>query len=255
MEKLPAAASIVQTDPWYSLRGLTPARIAIGNTGGVIPIKEVLALKMAHAHARDAVYASLDEKGILEELKNFNVPVLYASSQVKSREQYLLDPGLGRKLDHQSVTNASGEIRPGGIALIISDGLSATAVNRHTIPLLKELIPLLRNAGMVVNSLCLVREGRVAIGDEIGEWCKAEMTVILIGERPGLTAADSLGAYLTFNARPGLTDESRNCVSNIHTSGLNYMTAARKIMYLISESFRMGLSGVALKDQENTLPG
>ena len=241
----------LQTDAWAALRRLTAARIALGNTGGVIPLKEVLALKMAHAHARDAVYASLNEKELLDKLRDFNLPVIAASSQATSREQYLLDPGLGRKLDNTSLTCVEGSVTPGGIALIIADGLSATAVNSHAIALLQELIPLVLDTGRKINSLFLVREGRVAIGDEIGEWTRAEMTVLLIGERPGLTAADSLGAYLTFNARKGLTDESRNCISNIHGAGLNYSAAAKKIMYLINESFRLGLSGVAVKEQEN----
>lgn len=253
MEKLPASDSIIQADPWSSLRKLTPARIGLGNTGGVIPVKNVLALKMAHAHARDAVYASLDEKKLSAALKQFNLPVIHASSCAKNREQYLLDPGLGRKLDQQSVVCAESPLSAGGIALIVSDGLSATAVNSHAIPLLQNLVPLLENAGRKINSLCLVREGRVAIGDEIAEWCKADMTVILIGERPGLSAADSLGVYLTFNARPGLTDESRNCISNIHPAGLNYATAAKKILYLVNESFRLGLSGVALKEEDDLI--
>lgn len=253
MGKTPAPDLILQKDPWSALRKLTAARIALGNTGGVIPLKEVLALKMAHAHARDAVYASLDEPGLLRELSLLNLPVILASSQAKSREHYLLDPGSGRKLTPESVVNIKGSVTPGGVALIISDGLSATAVNSHAIPLLNELIPLMNDAGRKINSICLVREGRVAISDEIGAHCKADMTVMLIGERPGLTAADSLGLYLTFNAKPGLTDESRNCISNIHTAGLSYTTAAKKVMYLINESFRLGLSGVALKEQENNL--
>ena len=254
MEKLPASNSIIQADPWSSLRKLSPARIGLGNTGGVIPLKDVLALKMAHAHARDAVYASLDEKNVLAALRQFSLPVIHASSCAKNREQYLLDPGLGRKLDQQSVVCTDGSITAGGIVLIVSDGLSATAVNSHAIPVLQTLVPLLKNSGRKINSLCMVCEGRVAIGDEIAGWTKADMSVILIGERPGLSAADSLGVYLTFNPRPGLTDESRNCISNIHPAGLDYATAAKKIMYLISESFRLGLSGVALKEEQN-LPG
>jgi ethanolamine ammonia-lyase small subunit len=245
--------SVIQADAWSALRSLTAARIAIGHTGGAIPLKEVLALRMAHAHARDAVYAPMDKKVLLDALDDFGLPVILSSSQAKNREEYLLDPGLGRMLDKDSIIEVSGNVQPGGITIILSDGLSAMALNAHVIPLLHELIPILQGLGRAVNSFVLVEQGRVAIGDQVALLTQAEMTIVLLGERPGLTAADSLGAYLTYNARPGLTDESRNCVSNIHPGGLSYAAAASRIAYLADMAFRIGQSGVMLKEDQDRL--
>ncbi|MET0465491.1 MAG: ethanolamine ammonia-lyase subunit EutC [Chitinophagaceae bacterium] len=240
----------IQPDAWSSLRKFTAARIALGHTGGVLPLKESLALKMAHAHARDAIYASLNEASLLAQLEAFDLPVMKSQSLAKDREPYLLDPGLGRKLDHAAIDIVKGKKSYGGIVIVISDGLSAKAVDHHVIPLLSELIPSLKQARQHINSLFIVKQGRVAVADEIGNWCRADLSLILLGERPGLTVADSLGAYLTFKPTPGLTDDSRNCVSNIHPGGLSYTAAALKITYLINEAFRIGQSGVMLKDMD-----
>jgi len=139
------------------------------------------------------------------------------------------------------------------VAIIIADGLSATAVNQNSIPLLAALLPLLTAVDLKIAPLTLVNQGRVAIADEIGHMLGAKLTILLIGERPGLSAADSIGAYLTFGPRPGLTDESRNCVSNIRPQGLNSRQAAKKIFYLVQEAMRRKLSGVLLKDNDNLL--
>jgi ethanolamine ammonia-lyase small subunit len=240
----------IQPDPWSSLRSYTAARIALGHTGGVLPLKESLALKMAHAHARDAIYAPLNETALIHQLEEFDLPLIRAKSMSKDREQYLLDPGLGRKLDTTSIEVLKGDPGRGGIVIVISEGLSAKAVNNHVILVLSELIPQLQQAKLRINSLFIVNQGRVAIADEVGDWCKADLSLILLGERPGLTVADSLGAYLTFNPKPGLTDDSRNCVSNIHPGGLSYKAAGSKITYLISEAIRIGQSGVMLKDRD-----
>ncbi|MBO9661178.1 MAG: ethanolamine ammonia-lyase subunit EutC [Chitinophagaceae bacterium] len=236
-----------EPDTWSPLRKFTPARIALGHTGGVLPLKETLALKLAHAHARDAIYAKLSDS-LTDQLRGFNLPLIRSESMAKNREQYLLDPGLGRMLDQATIDISKNDPVPGGIVIIISDGLSAKAVNNHIIPLLSELIPKLQLAKLNINSLVIVEHGRVAIADDIGDWSKADLSLILLGERPGLTVADSLGAYLTYKPKPGLTDESRNCISNIHPGGLSYSAAADKITYLINEAFRIGQSGVALKD-------
>jgi ethanolamine ammonia-lyase small subunit len=167
--------------------------------------------------------------------------------------QYLQDPGLGRQLDRRSIPEDIERINKDGIVIIIADGLSATAVNTHAVPLLKTLIPILRQSGKDVSSILLVQQGRVAISDEIGVLCNAEMSVMLIGERPGLTAADSMGAYLTYRPCPGLTDESRNCVSNIHAGGLSYEAAANRISYLVNAACLKQLSGIGLKEEERLL--
>lgn len=238
-----------ELDPWSPLRKFTPARIALGHTGGVLPLKETLALKLAHAHARDAIYAKLSDS-LIDQLRGFNLPLITFESMAKNREQYLLDPGLGRKIDPATIDISKGDPVAGGIIIVISDGLSAKAVNNHLIPLLSELIPNLQLSKSSINSLAVVEHGRVAIADEIGDWSKADLSLILLGERPGLTVADSLGAYLTYKPKPGLTDESRNCVSNIHPGGLSYIAAADKITYLINEAFRIGQSGISLKDRD-----
>jgi ethanolamine ammonia-lyase small subunit len=168
------------------------------------------------------------------------------------RRQYLQRPDLGRKLNDVSVNSLHNSIAA-DVAIIIVDGLSATAVNENTIGLLQVLIPQLQAANFKLAPITLVEQGRVAIGDDIGSGLNAKLSLVLIGERPGLSAADSVGAYLTYNPKPGLTDESRNCISNIRPKGLSYKKAAKKIFYLISEAFARKLSGVDLKDNAGSL--
>lgn len=240
-------------DPWASLRAFTPARIALGRTGTAIPLQEVLQFRLAHAHARDAVYSMLDTKTLLAQLQYFQLPVNLLHSQAANRYQYLQRPDQGRRLDQVAaglLSSIAGDAEQNSISIVLADGLSATAVNRHAIPLLEILLPMLQQAGIVIAPLSLVEQGRVAIGDEIGSLLKAALVVVLIGERPGLSSPDSLGVYLTYRPQPGLTDEARNCISNIRPEGLSYPLAANKLFYLIQESFRLKLSGISLKDNE-----
>jgi ethanolamine ammonia-lyase small subunit len=139
------------------------------------------------------------------------------------------------------------------LVVILADGLSATAINEHALPLLRLLLPQLREAGFGLGPLVLAEQARVALGDEIGQLLRARLVLVLIGERPGLTSPHSLGAYFTHGPRPGLTDEARNCVSNIRPGGLAYPAAAAKLFFLLQESLRRQLSGVALKDQSDLL--
>ncbi|MEO3406026.1 ethanolamine ammonia-lyase subunit EutC [Mucilaginibacter sp. CAU 1740] len=237
-----------EIEPLKALQEFTSARIAIGRVGTSIPLKQSLEFKLAHAHARDAVYSELDLNKLTTLLKHFELPILHLHSQVTDRRQYLQRPDLGRKLNHASIIQLQDYRADSDVAIMVVDGLSATAVNENTKGLLDALIPLLINGGFKLAPISLVEQGRVAIGDDIGHGLNARLSLILIGERPGLSAADSLGAYLTYNPKPGLTDESRNCVSNIRPKGLTYKKAAKKIFYLISEAFRRQLSGVELKD-------
>ncbi|WP_426586819.1 ethanolamine ammonia-lyase subunit EutC [Mucilaginibacter sp. R-33] len=234
--------------PLKALQEFTSARIAIGRVGTSIPLKQSLEFKLAHAHARDAVYSELNLGKLSNSLKHFEQPILHLHSQVTDRRQYLQRPDLGRKLNEASLNELNSYSNESDVAIMIVDGLSATAVNENTVGLLDALIPLLVANGLKLAPISLVEQGRVAIGDDIGYGLNAKLSLILIGERPGLSAADSLGAYLTYNPRPGLTDESRNCVSNIRPKGLTYKKAARKIFYLINEAFKRKLSGVELKD-------
>jgi ethanolamine ammonia-lyase small subunit len=234
------------------LKEFTAARIGIGRTGTSIPLKQSLAFKLAHAHARDAVYSELDIDKLSSDLQQFELPVLCLHSQAAYREQYLQRPDLGRQLNEESIGQLSDYIA-NDIAIVIADGLSATAVNSNAISLLKILIPQLQSARLKLAPICLVKQGRVAVADDIGLHLNAKLSLILIGERPGLSAADSMGAYLTFNPSPGLTDESRNCISNIRPHGLHFKPAAKKIFYLIQEAFKRKISGVGLKDNAGLL--
>jgi ethanolamine ammonia-lyase small subunit len=242
---------LIQSDPWASLKAFTTARIALGRTGTAIPLREVLAFKMAHAHARDAVYSRLETSALQEQLQSFHLSTTVLHSRAADRYEYLQRPDKGRRLDAESAAS----LTPQGadVAFILADGLSATAVNVHAYHLLQHVLPILKAAGISVGPVCLVQQGRVAIGDEIGALLKVKVTVVLIGERPGLSAADSLGAYITYGPRVGNTDEVRNCISNIREEGLQYVTAAGKIFYLLQEALRLKLSGVELKDNHGLL--
>ncbi|AEV96790.1 ethanolamine ammonia-lyase [Niastella koreensis] len=240
---------IVQPDEWASLKEFTAARIALGRTGTAEPLQSLLAFRLAHANARDAVYAVLNQPVLLQELQALQQASFTLTTQAASRSEYLQYPDRGRRLHAKAIEQLT-EFNSTGydVCIVLADGLSATAINNHAIPVLKILLPLFANARLSVAPVCMVQEGRVAIGDECGHLLQAELVVVLIGERPGLSSPDSLGAYLTYRPAPGLTDESRNCISNIRPEGLNYPAAAEKIFFLSNESLTLRLSGVALKD-------
>ncbi len=240
---------IVQTDPWSDLKEYTAARIALGRTGTAEPLQALLQFRLAHAHARDAVYAVLDQPMLLNGLRSLQQASFILQTQAASRSEYLQYPHKGRRL-HAASHDQLNEFNSTGydLCLVLADGLSATAINSHAIPVLKLLLPLFEKASLSVAPVCIVQEGRVAIGDECGHLLKAKLVAVFIGERPGLSSPDSLGVYLTWRPAPGLTDEARNCISNIRPEGLNYPAAAERIFYMISESLRLQLSGVGLKD-------
>ncbi|RSK33085.1 ethanolamine ammonia-lyase subunit EutC [Hymenobacter metallilatus] len=242
-------------DPWAGLRAYTAARIALGRTGSSVPLREALAFRLAHAHARDAVYSTLNLPHLTAGLRALALPVQPVRSRAETREQYLQRPDYGRQLAQESrqLLQDAGAPEAADVALILADGLSATAVNEHALPLLHQLLPKLRQAGLRLAPGVLAEQARVALSDEIGELLGARLALMLIGERPGLSAPHSLGAYLTYAPRPGRTDEARNCVSNIRPEGLPYAAAADKLLYLVQESLRRQLSGVALKDETGLL--
>jgi ethanolamine ammonia-lyase small subunit len=242
------------TDSWESLKEFTAARIALGRVGDSIPLSASLEFKLAHAHARDAVYSELDRTALLNGLANFEIPVLEIHSKAENRNQYLQRPDLGRIPADQDVQLLKEHAATFDICLIVADGLSATAINSNIIPLLDDLLPLLKGMKYKLAPICLASQARVALSDHIAAALGATLALMLIGERPGLSSADSIGAYLTYQPRPGLTDESRNCVSNIRPQGLTFDLAANKIFYLIQEAFRRKLSGVELKDNAGLLP-
>jgi len=245
---------IIQQDAWHSLKVFTNARIALGKTGTAIPLKEVLQFKLAFAHARDAVYSVLDNKDLSSRLAFFQLPIYFLESEANNRTVYLQRPDLGKLLnDHSKKQILNTDHLHYDIAIILADGLSATAINNHAIPVLQLLVPMLQQLQYAISTIVVVQNARVAISDEVGSLLNAKLSLVLIGERPGLTSPDSMGAYLTFNPTPGLTDESRNCISNIRPEGLQYKPATEKILYLIQESLRLKLSGVNLKDNKKLL--
>lgn len=241
-------------DPWQALRRFTSARIGLGRTGASLPTAEVLRFGLAHAAARDAVHLPLDVAALQQALRPAHGAAIVVHSRASGRPEYLLRPDLGRRLDDASAARLSAVAPADGcdLAPVIADGLSALAVQRHAVPLLDALRPLLP-ADWRIAPPVVALQGRVALGDEIGERLGARMVLMLIGERPGLSSPDSLGAYLTWAPRVGCSDAERNCVSNIRPEGLDYPAAARRIAWLLGESRRLQLSGVSLKDRSDLL--
>jgi ethanolamine ammonia-lyase small subunit len=243
----------VTPDPWIQLRKHTTARIALGRAGGSLPTAELLAFAMDHADARDAVYSELDVAAMVDSLAPLKLPAIVMTSQATDRQTYLKRPDLGRRLDAAGAEILSKYARrntPAGvdIAIIIADGLSALAAQRHAPAVLGHLVPLLQNLGLTFGPICIVTQARVAIQDEIGALLRARLAIILIGERPGLGSADSLGAYLVYNPKMGNSDAQRNCVSNIRPGQLHPMAAAETLAWLITQSLARSISGIQLKD-------
>ena len=232
---------------WPELRRFTPARVALGRAGAGLPTAAHLDFQAAHAAARDAVHAALDVAALRGALDAGGVPSAAVRSRAGDRRTYLLRPDLGRRLDDRDRAALAAAPAPGAFVFAVCDGLSATAVQRHAAPLILAAAPRLGGPLRVV----VAEQGRVALGDDIGEALGAEAVAVLIGERPGLSAADSLGVYLTWAPRVGRTDAERNCVSNIRAEGLPVPAAADKLVWLIREMRRLRLTGVALKDRHD----
>ena len=240
---------LVVANSWTALRAYTPARIALGRAGNALPTDEVLRFGLAHARARDAVHAALDPEKLAGDLRALGLEVRIVKSAAPDRVTYLLRPDLGRRLAAGSLLDA----KPASVALAIEDGLSAIAVQRHAVPLVRALMALAPQRWAGVPAV-IALQGRVALGDEIGERLGARLIAVLIGERPGLSAPDSLGVYLTYDPRVGRTDAERNCLSNIRPEGLGYGEAARRLDWLAAAALARGMTGVALKD-DSTLEG
>ena len=248
-----AEQALVVDNPWAALRRFTAARIALGRTGVSQPTAPQLAFQLAHAQARDAVHQALEVAPLAEGLQQlFGQPALALHSAAASRDIYLQRPDLGRRLDDAS--RAALQQRPaaaGGydLALVVADGLSALAIEQHVLPFLACLTTRLAPESWTLAPPAVVLQGRVAVGDEVGQLLGARAVLVLVGERPGLSSPDSMGLYLTWAPRVGLTDAARNCISNVRPAGLRYEQAAFKLHYLLAQSRRRQLSGVALKDE------
>lgn len=241
---------IVTENPWQSLRRFTNARIGLGRAGDSLPTEAMLAFQLDHARARDAVHLPFEADAIRAQLTAAGRAAVLARSAADGRDTYLRRPDLGRRLRDDSRRELA-PLAAGGpydAAFVVGDGLSSLAVHRHAAGLLAAVLPLLQATGWHIAPVVVVSQARVALADEVGEILGAEQVAILIGERPGLSVADSLGVYLTYGPRVGRTDAERNCISNIHGQGLSYAAAADTLVYLMSQARRLKLTGVELKD-------
>jgi ethanolamine ammonia-lyase small subunit len=233
------------------------ARLSLGSTAQAVSTREQLRFQHDHALARDAVHARMDTAMLTRALRGlgFDSVLLHSAVAAEARQDrrmYLRRPDLGRRLDagSRAVLEAQRAEQAGDsgpdLAIVLADGLSAVAVEQHAVPLLEAALPLLES--WRIGPVCIAAEARVALGDEAGEMLRASCVVVLIGERPGLSSADSLGVYITWQPRLGRTDAERNCISNVRVAGLSYAAAARRLAFYLREARRLGLTGVALKE-------
>jgi ethanolamine ammonia-lyase small subunit len=242
------AASAEMNEMWAALRPLTAARIGLARTGASLTTPVLLDFRLAHARARDAVGAALDDQALQSALAPLGRQLVVCRSAATDRRIYLMRPDLGRQLDAESLALLQTSPSPGALAIVLADGLSAQATQSHAAPLLLALLPLLVTQRWDIAQLVLLHNGRVAAGDAVARALHADAVLVLIGERPGLSSPDSLGAYLTWAPGAGTTDADRNCVSNIRPQGLAPDAAAAKIAWLLGQMRAQKHSGVALKD-------
>jgi ethanolamine ammonia-lyase small subunit len=235
------------------LREFTSARVSLGRSGNSLPTREMLNLQLAHARARHAVHSALDLRLLEMELMPVVGETILVHSAAPDRVSYLRRPDLGRRLTDESRALLLSKKARYDAALVVADGLSALAVQHHAARMIEALLAQLDRADWSFSPVVAVEQGRVAIGDEISFCLGAAMSVVFIGERPGLSSSDSLGVYLTWNPHPGLTDAHRNCIPNIRAEGLSYGLAAHRLAFLMNESRRMKLSGLGLSESANLL--
>lgn len=259
-------SSSVTKQPWQGLNKFTAARIGLGRAGISVPTEHLLAFQLSHAQAQDAVHEPLNASELLSDIKlklnanGFSGTGLLVHSQATDRMHYLQRPDLGRRLTEQSVSDLkkhqAPKDKPYDLAIVLVDGLSSLAIQKNAPPIIELLHQRLAQEPLMTqdNSIChvaplvVVQQGRVAVGDEVAQCLNAKSVLVLIGERPGLSSPDSLGMYLTWAPKVGLTDESRNCISNVRPAGLDYKAALHKLWYLLSESHQRKLSGITLKE-------
>jgi ethanolamine ammonia-lyase small subunit len=248
--------SISIDDPWQDLKQFTQARIALGRTGSSLTTQAVLDFSCAHAMARDAVHLALDVNSLADQLHEQGLKTLQVHSRATDRHSYLLRPDFGRRLDEASVSFLKDYSRqhhseqPIDLLLVVGDGLSSMAIAQQAPKLIAE-IQLQIPSHWTLGPIVVAQQARVALADEVSELLNARTVAMLIGERPGLSSPDSLGVYLTYNAKVGRTDADRNCISNVRPQGLIFAAAAKKLLWLCEAATRMGCSGVALKDESD----
>lgn len=242
---------LVQVESWRSLSRWTSARIAMGRVGASLPTQAVLEFSLDHARARDTIHVPLDVNTLQAQFQQAGFHSTHVWSQARDRAEYLRRPDLGRVLDSACTKIFEGlnVAPPAMLTVVVADGLSSLAPASHALPILERL-----RAGLVdwnLDSVIVATQARVALGDEIGRLRGAEAVLALIGERPGLKSADSLGAYLTYRPHPGCTDAERNCISNIRAGGLSYDEAVFRLLHLLGKARKLGCTGVALKDDSD----
>ena len=244
----------MSNDAWEALRRSTQARIALGRAGNALPTAAVLEFQLAHARARDAIHRPWDIASFARAVEARGLAAVIISTRVGSRIEYLKRPDLGRQLADESERRLPLRRDPSReVALLFTNGLSSTAMDRHGLALLDALVESFAAAGLRFGPICLAENARVALSDPVGAALGARIAVIVVGERPGLSADDSLGMYLTYDPSPGKTDAARNCISNIRPpAGMSCEFAAQKLVYLARQALRLQLSGIGLKDD---LPG
>jgi ethanolamine ammonia-lyase small subunit len=254
----------VVDNPWSALRQFTPARIGLGRAGISLPTGKQLEFQLAHAQARDAVHRPLDVMALRADIEALGLPTLPLQSAASTRAMYLQRPDRGRRLGdasrRQLESLRADRLAAGSSAFDLSfavvDGLSALAVQRHAVPLLVEVLARLRRddapAPWSIAPIAVVEQGRVAVGDDVGEMLDSRLVVVLIGERPGLSSPDSLGVYFTWDPRRGRNDAERNCISNVRPEGLPYADAAARLVYLLEQARSRQLTGVGLKDESGS---
>ena len=240
--------------PPVDLREMTEARIRLGRFGSGVPTHAAQSFLLDHARARQAVWSEVDWHALRQSLADFGLPMIDVESAAPDRATYIRRPDLGRQLSAASAAKLAERQHEADVVLLVADGLSASAVEINAAVLVRTIVRRLRESGLALAPLVLARQARVALGDPVGEALGARIAIILIGERPGLTAADSLGAYVTFSPKPGTPDSRRNCISNIRAGGLGIDTAADAVLRLVTDMLRTGISGVGLKDAAAALP-
>ncbi len=250
-----SSAPEVIENPWQVLRQFTTARLALGRSGHSLPTARLLQFQLAHARARDAVFSPFNSAELVAQLLELGYEVLEVTSQATTREVYLRQPDRGRRLSEDSVRHlteyTSQQSRSYDVGFVLGEGLSAQAVHQHALPVLKLITDNLQKENWSVGPVVVANQARVALGDEIGQLLRAEQVAILLGERPGLSAAESLGIYLTYQPRVGRLESERNCISNIHRAGTSYEVGASTLLYLMKQVQQLKLSGVQLKDDRD----
>ncbi len=244
------------TEQRLDLKEMTDARVSLGRHGAGLPTRAQLSFLLDHARAREAVWTSVDRTLLAERLHPLGLPVVKVDSMAGDRSIYVRRPDLGRLLSAESTERLkqAGAGKSYDVAIVVADGLSSSAVDLNAVPLIEALVPKLAALNLAAAPVVLASQARVALGDPAGEALGAKLTIVLVGERPGLSAADSLGAYVTYGPKQGNPDSGRNCISNIRDGGLPIGEAADIIASLVRDMMRTKVSGVALKSAVAKLP-